>query len=487
MKSTEKKLDRYQKKVVGSKARNLLVLAGAGSGKTFTIVAKIKKLIEEGMLPEEILCISFTKSAAKSLEEKLKKESIYIKVKTFHSLGYEIIRTYKNVKVTGDRLEKVIEKTIINEKYLKDILNLKFTRLGYPDKVFKTLEQNIILNSKYKNKLKKIMTMFINLYKSGNHNIKDFEKFEKINRETHLYDQKKRHKKFLSLTKRTIKNYERELIKHHEIDFHDMINIATKIVKKKSSFPYRYIIIDEYQDTSLNKTELIKEIQKKTNCKLMVVGDDWQSIYAFTGSNLEIFTNFKKMFPKSKIIKLKRTYRNSKELIKITENFIRKNPNQMKKRIKSDKTTKYPIKIYYYQNSGKEILEELLRLINPKTTLILGRNNKDISIVPKRYKEKFMTIHKSKGLESENTIILNLENDYSSLPSKIKDSEYLKYVKPKIDDYPYAEERRLFYVALTRTKNQNYLLVNKKNPSEFVTELIKKQNKYIQIIDLIKK
>jgi len=89
-------------------------------------------------------------------------------------------------------------------------------------------------------------------------------------------------------------------------------------------------------------------------------------------------------------------------------------------------------------------------------------------------------MHKSKGLESENVIIINLEDKYNSIPNKIKESEYLAYVKPKIDSYPYAEERRLFYVALTRTKNKNYLIVNKNNPSIFVRELLKYHGNYIE-------
>ena len=85
---------------------------------------------------------------------------------------------------------------------------------------------------------------------------------------------------------------------------------------------------------------------------------------------------------------------------------------------------------------------------------------------------KFMTVHKSKGLEAENVVILNLENSITSFPCKIEDSEYLKYVIPKEDDYAYAEERRLFYVALTRAKSTVTLLVNKNNPSIFVTETV---------------
>ena len=277
-------------------------------------------------------------------------------------------------------------------------------------------------------------------------------------------------------------DYEKTLKSKKQIDFHDMINESTKIVKKTGIYQYKYIIIDEYQDTSLNKVELIKEIQNKTNAKLMAVGDDWQSIYGFTGSNLDIFIDFLKIFPNSKIIKLKQTYRNPKELLKITRKFICKNPSQIYKRLKTKKTNKYPIHIYYYDKSIKEVWDKIAIETSNKDTLILSRNNKDINQIPYLVKNMhFLTIHKSKGLESENTVIINLENNYNSLPSKIKDSEYLKYVKPKTDNFKYAEERRLFYVALTRCKNINYLLVKKDNPSIFIEELIKNYSKYIKI------
>ena len=218
----------------------------------------------------------------------------------------------------------------------------------------------------------------------------------------------------------------------------------------------------------------------------MVVGDDFQSIYSFAGSNIELITDFKKYFKKAKIKKLKNTYRNSKELLQITQKFICKNPYQIKKNLKSKKRNKYPIIIYYYKENIKEIWSKIEKTIGKENTLILGRNNKDQFQIPKiKENMKYLTIHKSKGLESENTIIINLEDKYDSIPSKIEENEYLKYVKPKKDNFKYSEERRLFYVALTRCKNNNILLVKKNNPSSFVLEIIKENKKNIKIIDNI--
>ncbi len=472
LKVNGKKIDKYQKKVIKTKNRNNLVIAGAGSGKTFTIIAKIKYLTKQ-IAPEEILCLTFTKEAAKNLEEKLKKENIIIKVKTFHSLGYEIIRKHKNIEIADEKdLDKIIDKHLKQYKRINYIINKKFIRLGYPDPIYEKLENNIILNSDEKTKITNTIKTFISLYKSNNYKIKDFKKFNEINNKTNISDEKKRHYYFLRLVKRIIINYEYFLKKRQKIDYNDMINLSTKIIKNKGIDNYKYIIIDEYQDTSLNKANLIKEIQNKTGAKLLAVGDDWQSIYSFTGSNLEIFTNFKKIFKKAKIIKLKKTYRNSKELLKITSKFICKNKKQIPKKLKSNKTNKTPIHIYYYKENINEIWDEVLNKVKNTNTIILGRNNIDKGKVPKLSQNmKYLTIHKSKGLESENTVIINLEDDYKSLPSKIKDSKYLMYVKPEIDKYKYAEERRLFYVALTRSRNNTYLLVKKSNPSIFIEEL----------------
>ena len=95
---------------------------------------------------------------------------------------------------------------------------------------------------------------------------------------------------------------------------------------------------------------------------------------------------------------------------------------------------------------------------------------------------RYLTIHSSKGLEEECVIIINLKDDVLGIPNKIENDKILKYVNNNIDIYPYEEERRLFYVGLTRTKSDVYLLVDKKNPSMFVKELIMDNKKYIEYI-----
>ena len=244
-----------------------------------------------------------------------------------------------------------------------------------------------------------------------------------------------------------------------------MISMAINKVKE-ANLKYRYIIIDEFQDTSPVRFNLIEEIIKYTNAKLFVVGDDYQSIYRFSGCNLDTFIHFDKYFNDTKTYFLKYTYRNSNELIKVSTSFIMKNPNQLKKSIISNKNVNKPIVILI----GYRLEDIVNDIDNP---MILGRNNKDIDKIP--YENK-LTIHRSKGLESDNVILVNSD----SIPNNIRNERILRFVLKENDYILHEEERRLFYVALTRTKNKIYILVNKKM-SPFVKELINDYPEYIEI------
>ena len=228
---------------------------------------------------------------------------------------------------------------------------------------------------------------------------------------------------------------------------------------------YRYAYQNEELDGNYFNTKLMQPTSGNTQ---------------FTGCDLNIFLNFTKIFKESKILKIENTYRNSQELIKLAGNFIMKNKNQLKKNLKSNKHEKYPINIIYYKNIETAFIK-LINKIYKETKnpiLIIGRNNFDINIITKNknfklekdsliylnnknIKMKYLTAHRSKGLEEENVILINLTNNKLGFPNKIENHEILNLITPKTEKYKYAEERRLFYVAITRTKNKNYLLVNK--------------------------
>ena len=143
----------------------------------------------------------------------------------------------------------------------------------------------------------------------------------------------------------------------------------------------------------------------------------------------------------------------------------------------NDKILNKPIKIYYYNDNQTEVLEKVLDNLKDDF-MILGRNNDNINIVPKKYRNKFMTVHKAKGLEANIVIIINLEDASLGFPNKLSSDEVLSCILPKEDNL--SEERRLFYVALTRTKTYNILLVNKDRPSMFVNEIIRDNKEFIK-------
>lgn len=444
-------LDETQEKAIKCNENAVLVSAGAGSGKTLTIMGKIKYLIENmNVKSSEILCISFTNEAVNSLKNKLLSIGYNIDVFTFHKLSLNIIG--KNY-------------SIVDDNYLAYIIDEYFkSYVRYSKKNFNKLKRylytyrNDIFNTKEYRALTRTIETFIKLAKSNDYSINEIYVFY---RKSFLLN-----RIILKFIIDIMLIYKRELESLRKIDFDDMIHLAKNKVKT-SSINYKYIIIDEFQDTSLVRFNLIKEIIEKCNSKIFVVGDDWQSIYRFSGCNLDLFINFKDYFNNARYFTLEYTYRNSNELIYVTSNFIMKNKHQLRKSIKSNKSLKQPIKIVFNCN-----IYDLIESIEGDI-LIIGRNNKDIANID--YGNK-LTIHKSKGLECENVILVNSDN----IPNKMKNEKIINKVLKEHDYILYEEERRLFYVALTRTKSYVYIMVNKKI-SPFVKELIHEYREYIEI------
>lgn len=453
MKVNGYELDKYQMNAIRSNHEATLVIAGAGSGKTLTILGKVLYLIQNGYKEDEILCISFTNETTKSLKNKLLEMNFNIDVYTFHKLGLSLLSN---------------KYTIVKDNYLKYIINEYFrSYIKYNkrknrllrnilyvdsniDKVFSTFEYN---------RLVKTIITFIKLAKANNYSIKDIYN---IYKKTYFNEHQ-----LMKIILEIYLLYKEELKSTNQIDFDDML-IQAKDQVKYNKLKYKYIIIDEFQDTSLVRFNLILEIIKYTKAKLFVVGDDYQSIYRFSGCDLNLFINFNKYFKDTKYYYLKYTYRNSNELIKVSTSFIMKNRKQLKKNIESIKNNSKPIKIVFNKK-----IDSIMYLVN-KDYLIIGRNNKDIDNIP--YENK-LTIHRSKGLEANDVILVNSD----SIPTSIKNERILRFVLNNKDYILHEEERRLFYVALTRCKNNIFIMVNKKM-SPFVKELINDYSKYIEII-----
>ena len=368
--------------------------------------------------------------------------------------------------------------------------------------------------NKYIMKLVKLVCTFIQNFKTNGFSIDDFSRFERKSTN-------ERTKLFLSICQQCFLEYSKRLKEKNAVDFEDMINDSVRILNEQqrigAELDFKYIIVDEYQDISRQRFDLTKELSKICKAKIIAVGDDWQSIYAYAGSDITLFTHFKQTMGYGLELKITKTYRNAQEVIDIAGGFIQKNRSQLRKELISPKHIDQPIIIESYsenvdrkQTAGKggryymigekvEAIVEKILLENPKSSiLLLGRygfdafhlchsgkfvyNEKTGSVTPNKFPNvvlDFMTVHRAKGLGYDNVIIINARNEVYGFPSQVQDDPVLKYVVRDDHSIEYAEERRLFYVALTRTKNRVYLIVPQERPSSFVLELI---DDYLQVV-----
>ena len=476
-------LDIYQRKIVIDNSDSLLVVAGAGSGKTLTIIGKIRYLIEKkGVNVNDILCISFTNETVNNLKQRIGYD---IDCFTFHKLSLTILNDFGyNYNIVDDSLldyitDEFFESIIYDNNLISYVLEYfegSINDLDY-DKL-RTVYSNIFI------KYKSIIKSFIKRMKTNNDNYDDFCKYVYRNKSSSKRD---KNIAFLIIVFNLFLIYEEELISTNSIDFDDMISLATSMVSLNGiERMYKYIIIDEFQDTSMVRYYLIKEIIAKTGSKLMCVGDDYQSIYRFSGCDLDLFINFKKYFNNAKIMYIKNTYRNSYQIINASCSFVRKNRYQLRKNLIAQFSLRNPIKLIYYNKTNYYDkfyqLLDYLKECNKKNILVLGRYNNDVlkvvdgnyvdgKILYKDLNIQFLTVHRSKGLECDDIIILNMSDQLMGFPSKILDDEVFNLLSCNYEKYPYAEERRLFYVALTRTKYNVYIMVSMDNPSIFIKEI----------------
>ena len=355
---------------------------------------------------------------------------------------------------------------------------------------------------KYIIKLILFMMNFIEQYKTTGYDEAGFEILRKKtdNPRTLL---------FLDIAEEVYHHYQNVLKQSNQIDFADMINDAhfylQEIERQHIEMPYKYIIIDEFQDIARQRFNLTKRLSEITKAKVVAVGDDWQSIYAFSGSDITLFTRFLELMGAGTELKITHTYRNSQELIDIAGGFVQKNSAQIRKQLISPKHLENPVVIEAFDDSIKpmkalaEKVEEIIGKIiteygEKSSILLIGRYNYDMYKLYKagaftelpnnRVKSEkypnaditFMTAHSSKGLGYDNVILINMFEGKFGFPCQIEDDPIMKLVMHEDRSMLFAEERRLFYVAMTRTKNRVYIATPKHKPSRFLVELIKDYN-----------
>lgn len=416
--------------------------------------------------------------------------------KQFNTKLLETYSYYNKQNILLERLREMLqaEKVPFTPRDAKEILKKVSSR-----------------DKQFGKELNKLIESFINLSKSKRIAPEDLKTLYADRTKTENYFMRQRQQLFLQFVLPVLEKYNHTLRERKEIDFNDMINQATDIIEtNRPRYAYKYIIIDEYQDISFSRFNLIREIRELSGARLVCVGDDWQSIYRFAGSDVSLFSNFEKYVGPCETLLIEQTYRNAQSLIDISSKFVKKNPKQIAKSPKSRKEPLAdPVKFVHYKEQDLEAtfireLQQLFEKYENKSVLVLGRHSFDINDLIKltpesriQYHERtgkltvkgfeqmdiqYLTVHKSKGTEADNVIILNLKNHLLGFPNKMTDDPILSLLLNDEEDYRFAEERRLFYVALTRTKNEVVLLI----PSEvslFAEELMTDNNYLLTTTD----
>ena len=380
------------------------------------------------------------------------KQAIRDKIHFHRKHGTELIYTFSRYNDGRPLLEHLRDELISHGLILEERPSQEVF-----EKIVETEENKYIL------KLVRLICTFIQNFKINGYSVDKFSEWE-------AGSSNERSKLFLELCHQCYLEYSKKLKEAQAVDFEDMINESAKILLESRSsgvkLDFEYIIVDEYQDISRQRFDLTRALSDVCDAKIIAVGDDWQSIFAFAGSDISLFTKFRQSMGYGSELKITSTYRNAQELIDIAGGFIQKNSAQIRKSLVSPKHIEDPVVVETYTEDvdrskyegkgGKyfligETVERVIgKILDEKPSssiLLLGRygfdaynlsrsadfvyNENDGSIQSNKFPDtriEFMTVHRAKGLGFDNVILINARNDFYGFPSQIQDDPVLKYV-----------------------------------------------------------
>lgn len=478
-------LDEVQRKVILCEEDHIFIVAGAGSGKTTTIVAKVKYLIEKrGVLAERILVITYTNQAVNELKQRLH-EMVRnsVSVMTFHKFCFDLVQTYdREYYVCEDDTEIVLDAIFEwKQTYQKQYEQLRYF---YYDE----FEVPINHPQSFLKKCQKFISQFLEL----GYVLDDFSMWKK------QYSNKPSILIFIECIEWIYMKYLDILKESDMITFAQMVRNARDILMTKEiNFPNEYVFVDEFQDISKIRYQLIRILMEQFQVKTICVGDDFQAIYSFAGSDVKFFFDQMNYQKGMEVFYIVNTYRNSQQLITIAGEFIMQNKLQLKKKLQSSHQEKFPIVLFPYQGDITSILRHILKEIYlfraNASILFLGRYQFDEKLIWETglFTKKedcifcslyptlnfmFYTVHQSKGLGFDEVILLNVSKGRYGFPTEVEADRIDKILRQNNTKEQQLEERRLFYVALTRTKHKVYVLYPKYRPSSFVREIQKKKH-----------
>lgn len=301
-----------------------------------------------------------------------------------------------------------------------------------------------------------------------------------------------RRRLFLGLLEAIWREWDERLKRNEAIDFEDMLNLAADSIESGHWHnPYTLVMADEYQDVSHARARLLQALVRKPGTRLFAVGDDWQGINRFAGADLSAMTAFGDTFEDALTLRLETTFRCPQSLCDISSQFVQRNPRQIRKQVRAaGPDVNVPVTVIraFDQSGIRDLIRARIRELatgphtqptgRPLLVDVLGRYRKDAVFKPesfdvdRRVEVTFRTVHSAKGLEADHVIVPNVVNDRFGFPSQIADDPVLLLAMPRGDDFPFAEERRLFYVALTRARRTVTLVTVAGRESPFIAELL---------------
>ena len=299
-----------------------------------------------------------------------------------------------------------------------------------------------------------------------------------------------RPEKYSELLDALHQGYVTELNNQNAIDFDDMIIRAIQVVTQGKFKPnWKYILVDEFQDISAARMEFIQSlVEKGPDPSLTVVGDDWQSIYRFSGGKLELTTRFGEMVGAYTETKLQKTFRYNNSIANTAGQFIMENPEQFKKHIETHSKVNQPQvfllddKVGNQQGVYERVLEVVQKIrendasgsvaIIARYNYLLQEAKQAISSARLSNNINFWSFHRSKGLEADYCILIGFFQGKSGFPNENRNEAIIEALLPSLDSYPHSEERRLLYVGITRARHKSYIIADPTAPSDFITELL---------------
>ncbi len=477
-------LNPAQARAVVNGEQALLVLAGAGSGKTSVLVARAGWLLARGeAAAEQILLLAFGRKAAQEMDDRIRERlhTDEVTARTFHSLALHIISQGSKKVPTVSKLENdaVARSKLFITTWRQQCSEKKAQAKGWrqwleEEMQWSVPEGNFWDDEKLQRRLASRLDRWVSLMRM--HGGAQAEMIANAPEEIRDLFSKR-----IKLMAPLLKAWKSALKDENAVDFSGLIHQAIVILEKgRFISPWKHILVDEFQDISPQRAALLAALRKQNSqTTLFAVGDDWQAIYRFSGAQLSLTTAFQQNFGEGDRCNLDTTYRFNSRIGEVANQFIQQNPHQLTKPLNSLMTGDKKAVTLLDENQLDLLLDKLSGFVKTEERiLVLARYHhlkpasleKAATRWPKLQLD-FMTIHASKGQQADYVIVVGLHEGNDGFPAPARESIMEEALLPPVEDFPDAEERRLLYVALTRARHRVWLLFNKETPSCFVDEL----------------